>query len=287
MLLEEDFLKKLENLRLLQRYRVQGRPGGLHLSARTGISLEFAEYKKYFPGDDFRYVDWNIYGRLDKLFIKVFAREEDVPIYIILDSSRSMGLGKPSKLEYAKKLAGALSYLGLKDLNRVGIFPFSTKLNQGVFPKGGMSQLFKIFSFLEGIKPQGETALSAALDHLAQRRLEAGLAVLISDLFSTDGYQGISHLLYKGFEVVILQILAEEDLQPKIEGETELVDVEDEKRLHVGPDAKQLYLKALNGYIEEIKSFCLHRHIKHFLISTAVTLEVAVFEILRKGAFIK
>jgi len=286
-LLEEEFLKKLERLQFMLKERHGGRVGGSHPSSKAGLSLEFADHKKYFPGDDFRYVDWNIYGRLEKLFIKVFAREEDVPIYILLDTSRSMEVG--NKLAYGIKLAAALSYLGLKDLNRVGLFTFAASCTLGIPPRSGMNQVFQIFNYLQQVTAAGETALDASLEEFAKRDWESGLVIIISDMLTNQGFErGLARLQHKRHEVTVIQLLAPEDLDPKIEGEVKLLAAENNEqlRLTVGARVRKLYLENLANYLQQLQEFCLRKNIEYFLISTATPLERAILERLR-GVLIK
>ncbi|MCI2426859.1 DUF58 domain-containing protein, partial [Candidatus Acetothermia bacterium] len=226
-LADEDFFHRLANLKFIIKGRRQGKFVGAHYSPRSGVSLEFADYRPYFEGDDFRYVDWNVYGRSDRLLIKIFTREVDLPLYLILDLSGSMEVGEPPKAWYAARLAAALSYVGLRTMDRVGIYPFTDRLAIGIPPRQGINHLFHIFRYLEAIETGGETALDNALDEFVQQTTESGLVFIISDLLSPAGYQrGLSHLLYRGNQVVILQVLAPEDLVPPMSGETEIEGVE-------------------------------------------------------------
>ncbi len=287
LLLDEAFLKKLANLKFITRRHFCGQLGSWS-SPRAGVSLDFAEYREYQPGDDFRYVDWNLYGRLNKLFVKVFAREEDVPIYVLLDTSHSMSLGEPSKLSYATRLAGALCYLGIKDLNRVGIFPFALNLATGVAPRGGSTQLHAAFNFLRTASTGGETSINGALESFAKLRIESGLILLVSDMLSESGYkEGLSHLLYKGYEIAVLQVLAADDLEPKIPGESRLLDSEfsSDKGLEVSPVAVRAYKQEMRRYIAKLKEFCQSHKIEHAMISTATPLEQVIFQDLRGVLF--
>ncbi len=287
LLLDPAFLRKLDRLELLVRGRHRGLFSGRRLTPRAGMSLEFAEYKEYHPGDDLRYVDWNLYGRLDRLFIKVFTREEDVPIYVFLDVSRSMTVG--DKLDYARKLAGALSYLALKQLNRVGIFPFASDLERGVPPRGGHRQIFEIFRFLRDLRPSGETSINASLARFARVRQESGLALIVSDMLSEDGFEeGLARLLYHRYEVVVLQILAPEDLDPELGGELRLRDAEAQRELpaYVDREALRRYAEALGAYQRRLEAFCRRHDLLHLVISTGTPLETTVFETLREGGLL-
>ncbi|MBI1729973.1 DUF58 domain-containing protein [Candidatus Acetothermia bacterium] len=288
LLLDSAYLKKLENLGLVIRGRFHGYMTGKRLTSRSGMSLEFAEYKEYSPGDDFRYVDWNLYGRLGKLFVKRFNREEDVPIYLFLDISHSMAIGE--KLNYAVLLAGTLAYLGLKEFNRVGIFPFASDLALGVPPKGSYKQLFQIFHFLEKVVPAGETSINESLTRFTRIRRESGLAVIISDMLSEDGFEeGLAQLLYHGYEVIVLHLLAPDDLNPAWNGEIRLKNIEDQKEItvHVDRAALNEYQTALDNYRSRLEAFCRERGIRYALVSTDSPLEKTVFETLREGALVQ
>lgn len=282
-LFDEAFLRKLATLKLLVKRHFQGRTG-VWTSPRAGMSLEFAEYREYHPGDDFRYVDWNLYGRLNRLFVKVFQREEDVPLHLLLDTSRSMAVG--NKLNYATRLAGAVAYLGLKEMNRVGIFPFARDLARGVPPRGGLTHIHKIFSFLSTLKAGGDTALNEALERFSKLPLESGLAIILSDMLDEQGYElGLSNLLYKKFEVVVVQVLAAEDLDPPVRGEVRLHDSEGQQEFSVGAGAAQRYRAHLQYYENALEAFCRERQIRYILLSTVRPLERALFEDLRGVLF--
>lgn len=288
VLLDPRLLKKLEQLELVIRGRYYGLVSGRRRTPRAGMSLEFAEYKEYHPGDDLRYVDWNLYGRLGKLFIKVFTREEDVPIYLFVDVSRSMEIG--GKLKTAVQLAGALAYLALKDLNRVGIFPFAADLEQGVPPRGGHRQIFEIFRFLRDIKPAGETSINTSLRRFVRVRRESGLAVLLSDMLSEDGFEeGLAQLLYHRYEPVVIHLLAPEDLEPSWQGELRLEDVERHRELplYVDPEALARYSQALRDYRQRLETFCRAHDLRYVLLSSGEPLEELVFHALREGAILR
>ncbi len=281
--LDESFFKRLSALQLLVRRRFLSSTGRW-TTRRAGMSLEFAEYREYHPGDDFRSVDWNLYGRLDRLFVKVFQREEDVPIYVLIDTSRSMAVG--DKLHYAAQLAGAIAYLGLKEMNRVGIFPFARDLAQGVPPRAGMAHLHTVFSFLGALEPGGQTSLNEALEQFSKLPLRKGLVVLFSDMLDQRGYeQGLLNLLFKRFEVVLIQILAADDLDPPVGYEARLCDSEQPVEFSVAAGAVAHYREQLHQYERALESFCRERQIRYILLSAAQPLERALFEDLRGVLF--
>lgn len=283
MLLDEEFLRRLERLRLALavRPRTRGRPGGVHPSPKAGMSLEFADYKRYSPGDDFRYVDWKVYARLDRLLIKVFTREEDMPIYLLLDKSGSMEVG--GKFAYGLRLAAALGYIGLKELDRVGVYPFSGRIEGGLPPRSGPRQIFRLFRYLEGLRPGGVTDLNGALEGFVAQRRQAGLVVLISDMLAPGGYEpGLGHLLSRNFRVLLLQPLASADLEPPLEGAVRLVDAESGRglELELARPAIELYQRRLWSYLDRLEAFCLANRIDYLRLSVTTPLENVIFELL-------
>lgn len=283
MLLDEDLLRRLERLRFIVQGRARGRPGGSHHSPKAGMSLEFTDYKRYSPGEDFRYIDWKAYARLDKLMIKVFTREEDLPIYLLLDKSGSMGIG--GKFLYALRLAAALGYLGLKGLDRVGVYPFSAALEGGLPLRSGPQQIFRLFRYLEGLRPGGETDPNRALEGFVTRRHQPGLAILISDMLTPKGYErGLTHLLWRNFTVVLLQLLAVEDLSPQPQGPVRLEDTEGGGRegleLELNPWAIERYQRRLEAYLQRLRDFCLSHKIEYLLIPVTTPLEEVLFGML-------
>jgi uncharacterized protein (DUF58 family) len=288
ILLDPEYLRKLENLNLIVHGRFHGFMTGKRMTPRSGMSLEFAEYKEYYPGDDLRYVDWNLYGRLGKLFIKSFTREEDLPVYIFLDMSQSMAIGE--KLHYAVQLAGSIAYVGLKEFNRLGVFPFASTLTRGIAPRSGHRQIFQVFRFLSEIEPAGETSINESLTRFIRIRRESGLAIIISDMLSEDGFEeGLAQLLYHGYEVVVLHVLSPQDTDPEFTGELKLRDVENRSEMPIyidGPSRRQ-YLQALSEYNERVESFCRERNMRYCAVSTGDSLEESLFESLREGALIQ
>ncbi len=281
---DESFWKRLSALQLLVQRRAEGQAGPW-TTRRAGISLEFAEYREYYPGDDFRYVDWNLYGRLDRLFVKVFHREENIPVYVLIDTSRSMSVG--DKLSYATELAGALSYIALKDMNRVGVFAFARALIHGVPARSGLTHIQKILSFLDNLEPRDQTSLSAALEEFSKLPLRRGVVVLLSDMLDPAGCErGLLHLLVKRHEIALVQILAPEDLNPPWQHEARLVDSEGLGEFSVSRGAVRGYRRKLLQYEEQLEAFCRTHQIRYKVLVSAQPLERALFEDLRGVLFV-
>ncbi len=288
-LLDEAFLQRLANLRFMTVGRQGGSLSGGHTSPRAGMSIEFADYREYTPGDDFRYIDWNIYGRLGRLLVKTFVHEADLPIYLMIDASASMELGAPSKARYAARLAVALGYLALRSLDRVGLFPFSDRLLDPVPPRHGMRQLGRILSSLTDLAPKGRTSLDAAVTEFLSVTRESGLVVLLSDLFDADGLEsGIARLRYRGDEIVVIQVLDPEEVAPSGSGYTQIVDVESGRRLtlNLGRRALAQYKRRFEDHQRRLSGFLLERGIPYFVAPTDRRLERVIFEDLRSGGIL-
>jgi len=289
-LIDEAFLQRLANLKFIVKGRRHGRLSGAHSSPRAGVSVEFSDYRDYTPGDDFRYVDWNIVGRLDRVLVKSFVHEVDLPIYILLDLSASMRLGDPPKVHYAARLAAAISYLGLRGLDRVGIYPFSGTLHASVTPRHGMRQMAHILRILRRVSPRGETSIDHALSEFAAHSHESGLVFLISDFLTPGGYdRGLLNLLHRGNEVVVVQVLDPAEIRPELDGSTRLADVENDRHLeiNVGPGVLAQYERRLNAHLDRLAEFLTDHHIPYFLTPTDLPLEELIHHRWRQGGVLK
>ena len=187
-LFDEKFLKKLEYLHVVARRVFSGNLRAERRTRKVGSGIEFADHRKYTMGDDFRYIDWNVYGRVDKLLLRLFEEEEDLHIYILLDASKSMLIGEPLKLHYAMQVGAALGYIGLANLDRVGIFPFADRPLGRLPPARGKRRIFKVFDFMRGIEAGGTTNIEACLRSFVHQQKRRGLAVLISDFYDPSGF---------------------------------------------------------------------------------------------------
>jgi uncharacterized protein (DUF58 family) len=283
-LIDEAFLRRLAHLRFFSRGRRHGRLAGAHASPRAGMSLEFADYRDYSVGDDFRYIDWNIVGRLDRVLVKTFVREVDLPIVLLLDLSASMRLGTPRKGVYAARLAAALAYLGLREYDRVGLYPFTDRLLPAIPPRQGMSQMAHILRALDHLSPAGRTSFDDILTQYVAQSHESGLVFLLSDFLSEGGYaEGISRLLYRGDEIVAIQIVDPNELRPALSGPSRLVDPETLRHvdLSIGDRARAQYRARLEEYLAGLREFLLDRRIPYLLAPTDLPLEQLIHERLR------
>lgn len=260
-------LRCLARLRLSLR-RPRGELAGAHLAARTGHSLEFADFRPYQPGDDFRSVDWAAYARLRRLLVRVHKREVEAPLYLLLDVSRSMGVGRPTKLDFAVRLAAALAFVAYRGQDRFGLAPIRERPGEGLAPRRGRAQLVALFSALARLEAAGPTDLNGSLRDWAGRGWEPGLCVVLSDFLCESGWrEGVSALLAGRHAVALVQILSPRDLDPRFRGELELVDAELARRhrLTAGEGTLRAYRETLDRWNEGIRAYAAERGIPYFL----------------------
>jgi uncharacterized protein (DUF58 family) len=289
-LIEGGFLERWANLRFASRRRQAGRFTGSHASPRAGMSVEFADYREYVPGDDFRYVDWNLYGRLNRLLVKTFVQEVDVPVYFLLDVSGSMRLGAPQKAHYGAQLVLALSYLALRSLDRVGVFPFSDHPLESAPPRQGMTQFSAILRLLTSLDPGGRTSIPEAVSGFLSRTRETGLVILVSDFLSVDDLRDpLARLHHRGDEIVAIQVLDREDIDPAIAGPAHFVDVETSDRVHlaVGSSTLEAYRKRFAAFEAALRSAFVQRGIPLFVAPTDRPLEALIHQDLRAGGILE
>ena len=289
-LFDADFMRKLETLRFLARKVFRSQSHGERTTLRRGMSLEFSDYRPYHAGDDFRYVDWNVYSRLDQLFLKVFTAEEDLTIHLLLDTSQSMQLGTPPKVDYAKRVAAALGYIGLSNLERVGAVGFADELGMPKSAQRGRQQIFPLLRYFETLPCRGGTALNRVLQNYAMHSHRGGLAIVISDLFDPSGYErGLDALAYNRFDVLLIQLVDEAEIQPQLDGALRLHDIESaqQRRLTVNRRLLDLYRQKVSEYFTGIETFCAKRNIEYLRASTVVPFEDLVLRYLRRGLYLQ
>jgi len=290
LVFDAEFRRKLERLQLLARKILRGLLRGEHAAARRGRGLEFHDFRGYRPGDDFRHIDWNIYARLDQLFLKLHASDEDLTLHLIVDASASMGFGEPSKFDHARKLAAALGCIALKNFDRVGVSVFADALGAGLAPSKAQHHMASLLAFLGNLQCGGSTALGAALRSFAARTRNPGLVILISDLLGAEDTQaGIDALRGGGHDVVVIQLLAEDEIDPPLDGALRLVDAESGGELEVTVDEalRAAYRRRLERRLDEVERFCRRQGIEYLRASTAIAFEDIVLKCLRQGAHLK
>lgn len=289
-LLDAEFLARVGKLDLVSRKILQGRMKGEKRSKKKGRSVEFADHRAYAPGDDLRFLDWNVFGRLDRLMIKLFLEEEDLHVYVLVDASTSMDFGRPNKFRYAQRVAAALGYVGLCNMNRVGVGLFSDKLDQVLRPERGRQNAFKLFRFLEQARPVGKTDLAAACKRFALEHPRRGVVVLISDFLDRKGYEdAVRYFVARRADVFCLQILSEQELDPPLGGDLKLKDIEDgdETEITISGPLLKAYKKNLSAFLEGMREFCAQRGVNYLTASTALPFERLVLDYLRSSGLVK
>jgi uncharacterized protein (DUF58 family) len=279
-----EFLAQLERLSLASRRSFRGRTKGERRSPRKGQSVEFSDYRPYGIGDDLRYVDWNIYGRLDRLYVKLFLDEEDLCLHLLVDASNSMDFGRPTKLAYAARVAAAVGFVGLVGLERVGVGIIREKVTEGWAPTRGRNQFMALADFLAKVGPRGATSLNQGLANYAMRAREPGLALLISDLLDPAGYEtGIRALIEHRFEVHVVHVLAAEELNPDVAGDLRLHDSETGEVCEITLDGEALrtYRDRLALFLERAEAFCRSKEVGYRRVSTETPVEEFVLSDLR------
>jgi uncharacterized protein (DUF58 family) len=288
---DEAFLKKLEMLYLISKKIFVGTLRNERRTKKTGSGIEFADHRNYSRGDDFRYIDWNLYGRMERLLLRLFEEEEDLSIYLLVDCSKSMGIGQPSpKLDYALKVAAALCYVGLANLDRVSIIPFSDDLHDRLPPERGKGRIFKIFQFLDSVQPGGITRMGPAVTKFVHQTTRRGLAVLVSDFYDPAGYEeAINVLRYHKFEPYVIQVFDQKEANPPLHGDLTLVDCETGDLREVTVSARLLedYRREHARYCAELEAFCTKRAVPCFRTTTAVEFDELILRIFRAGGFVK
>lgn len=289
-LFDEEFLKKLEYLHMVSRRAFSGQLRAERRTRKVGSGIEFADHRKYSMGDDFRYIDWNVYGRVDKLLLRLFEEEEDLHIYILVDASRSMLIGNPLKLHYAMRMAAALTYIGLANLDRVGIVPFASELGEHLPMARGKRRIFKVFDFLRDIEAGGQTRLDVAVDKFVHRYKRKGLAVVISDFYDPRGFEeGINGLRYNRFEPFVLQIYDQKEVHPNFQGDLTLVDCEtgEAKEITVSKSLIEAYQREHEKFCDELSTFCSSKGIPYFRTHTQIPFDELILKIFRMGGFLR
>jgi len=282
---DAEFLAKLERLRLVAKRLTWAGAKGEHPSARKGFSLEFSDYRRYQRGDDLRYVDWNVYRRLERLLLKVFTAEEEMNVYLLVDTSRSMGEGTPPKIDYAKKVAAALGYIGLKNLDRVGGASFSSALHRPLTLGRGRKQILRLFNFLSGLSCRGATDLRAAALSFSTLFPHPGLVVVVSDLFDPTGWRsGLENLAGRRHQILVIHVLDEQEINPRPRGDVALRDIEvgQERRLFLDLEMVQRFRQELQAYFQEIEEVCASRHIDYLRTTTQTSFDDFVLQTLRQ-----
>jgi uncharacterized protein (DUF58 family) len=306
-LLTPELLRRLEQFQLLAARRAKSSAKGERRSRARGQSVEFADYRPYVHGDDFRYLDWNLYGRLERLFLKLYEEERELPVRIFLDASESMTFGEPRKFDFARQVAAAIGYVALSGFDRVSVIPFpaldSTSSLAGNGPPRSASNLelaargalrsvrgkkstIEFFQNISALTAGGSATLNEALRRGALEARHTGLAVVLSDFLDPAGYEsGLNALVGRGFQVDLVQILAPDELAPSAFGDLRLVDSETGATQEVtfGRFRLKAYQQMVQSFLQRLREFCQARGINFFTASSNTPLEELLLKQLRRA----
>ncbi len=289
-LLDNDFVARLDTLDILSRKILQGKLHGERRAKRRGQSVEFADHRPYVVGDDLRFVDWNIYARLETLFLKLFLAEQDLSVQVIFDVSASVKYGEPSKDLAIRKLTAALAYVGLVNNNRVTISSFADGVVRRMANMRGRAYISQMAEMLLTSTPEGLTRFDKACRQIVANRTGSGVVIVISDFFFKEGFdRGLRRLISDRYELYVVQMLAPQELEPELTGDLKLVDLEDgdEAEITVSGALMKYYKSNLNAYCNELKTFCARRGAQYALTSTADPVESLVLNFLRRQGLLR
>ncbi len=294
-LLTSEFMHRLDRLDIASRKILRGRQQGERRSKKRGQSVEFADYRNYVVGDDLRRIDWNLFARLDKLFLRLFMEEEDLSVSIVVDVTGSMRFGEPSKLLYAQRLAAALGYIGLVRYNRVNLYAVTDTVVGQMRGLRGRRPVPRMLGWVEAqggsegpAKPQAAGDLEAALKRFALVERSPGVVVLLSDFMEKGDLLGaLRYVADERYDAYAIQVLSPQERDPTkagIQGDLRLRDVEDGQTAEVSVTAALLrqYRATLEGYLDRVREACLRRNVSYTLAETDVPFETVVLSHLRR-----
>ena len=289
-LFDDEFQRKLEFLALVSRRVFAGRLRAERRTKKTGSGVEFADHREYQPGDDIRYLDWNVFQRFDKLLLRLYEEEEDLAIYFVLDTSASMEFGRGAKLAYGKRVCAALAYVALANLDRVEIVTTSDRVLGRMPETRGKARIFKIFRFLREAQPEGQTNLEDALRAFVAQHKRRGIVVLVSDLYDPAGFErGINVLRYAKFEPYVVHVTDPDEARPKLQGDVLVYDCEtgDEREVTVTAGVLERFKKAYDDYLADVDRFCNAKQVPYVRADVSVPFDEMVLRIFRRGGFIR
>ena len=284
--LAPEVLASISSLDLLAKTVVDGFVAGLHRSPDFGFSQEFAEYRAYTPGDDLRHIDWNLFARTERCYLKRYRGETNSQLTVLLDASNSMQYtsGPPSKMDYARYLAAALFYLSIHNQrDAAGLIVFDEDVREYIRPSTRPGQLVRLFAGLEQTAPQARTNFAKPLQHFQNALHRRGIAIIISDFYEKPEMiiQEIASLRFRGNEVILFHILDPQEIRPALKASALLVDLETEQRIEVIPEyTRTVYRARIDAHIEQLRSLARGAGMDYQLLVTDQPLDRALREYL-------
>jgi uncharacterized protein (DUF58 family) len=290
-LLTPELLRRLEQFQLLAARRAKSSARGERRSRARGQSVEFADHRNYTAGDDFRYLDWNLYGRLEKLFLKLYEEERELPVRIFLDASESMTFGDPRKFDFARQIAAAVGYVALCGFDRVSVIPFPDNPDEAAWRGAlrtvrGRKSALNFFQNISKLTARGQASFNEALRRGALEARQAGVAVVLSDFLDPAGYEsGLTALVGRGFQVNAVQILAPDELAPSTFGDLRLIDAETgmQQEVTFGRYRMATYQQMVQNFCQRLREYCQGRGINFFMASSNTALEYLLLKQLRQA----
>ena len=289
-ILTPELLARLERMELVSRKIFRGRMKGERRSPRKGQSVEFADFRNYVPGDDLRFVDWNTYARLEKLFLKMFLEEEDLHFYALIDASDSMAFGEPTKLQYATQLAASLGFIGLIRGDRVKIETLGQSAREAAPVFRGRRSLWRMLEHLEAVEPGESITMVEGVKNFCLRNSGRGIVVLIGDLMEKTGYKdALKYLVSRDMDVYVIHLLSAEELDPDVEGDLRLIDCEDGDVAEITVSAPLLkrYKQTLAAFVDGARDFCNRRGVVYLLARNDVPVEDLITGFLRTRGLVR
>ncbi len=288
-LLSPEFLRKLEQAAIASRHILVGRTKGERRSARRGSSVEFADYRSYSHGDDLRYVDWNAFARLDRMFLKLFVEEEDLHVYVLVDASRSMDFGSPSKLEWARQAAAALGYMSLCSGDRVQLFSHSAEGRDASRMFRGRGSTPELFRWLRGIEAAGETDLQQAVRWVQNVAPAPGMLFVLSDLLTPDWQAALSRLGAGQGDCCVMQLFSPSEFEPDARGDVQLIDSETREivEMTMSPSVLRRYREGRDEFLHGVRTTAHRYGFSHLLAVTDESVEDTILKSLRRLRVVK
>ena len=296
MIFDETTLRKLEQLTLVADHIRIGQMKGDRRSTKRGTSIEFADYRNYIKGDDLRRLDWNVYARLERPFIKLLEEEEDLSVHLLIDGSASMNWPNSeednefNKFRYAARLTGALGHIALNTGDLVTTNLIQSGGDRSWGPFRGQQNSLRLFQFLESGTPDGITDINLSLKNYALYGRRPGLLFVLTDLLTPHGYQeGLHALQARGYEVGVIHLLSPDELEPPITGDLKLIDIETgaDAELTLDPSTLDLYRERLQNWQTEIATYCANRRIHYIPFTTDTPWEKLIQRTLRAKGIVK
>ena len=290
-LFDDEFLKKLEYLNLVSNHMIPGHLHGEHRAKKkTDSGIEFADYRQYVSGEDTKNVDWRTYLRTDKLILRIFEEDADLPIYIFFDASGSMDYGAPAKFDYARKISAALCYVGLLNQDRVNLVGFADGIAQELSARRGKHQVWHAFRFLESVEARGTTSMEKAFKGFFSSRRRRGLVVVVSDFLDKEGFsRAFDMLRYFRQDLIAVHVHTLEEARPDLPDEVLLEDAEfgTSQRVRITPALLEAYANQFEQHCEEVGAYCRKNGWGYLRTTTDVPFEDLILQVFRQGRFLR